>query len=282
MHDHYNELAVSVEESAPPIAALHPAVPRLRRRRRLPLRGPRAARTRRLRDHRRADRVRPGRQRPGLVDPVQLAPDGSLGDALLVGPGEPARQRADAAHHGDARRPHLHGDPRGRTWWTTPGCTCGARACEGRTLQAALAPMADGIKVRGQTPFVTPWRTIQLADRATDLAPSLLGLNLNPPNALRQHRLDPSDEVRRHLVGHAHRHHDLELGAEARRDDGECPTVHRFRRGQRLRRRAGRGMEYRLGRRLDREPRRLLVHPGLSRLRSRRRRRATPGRRACG
>ncbi len=44
--------------------------------------------------------------------------------------------------------------------------------------------MADGIKVRGRTPFVTPWRTIQLADKATDLAPSVLGLNLNPPNAL--------------------------------------------------------------------------------------------------
>ncbi len=55
---------------------------------------------------------------------------------------------------------------------------------EGRTLRAALAPMADGIKVRGKTPFVTPWRTIQLADRATELAPSLLGLNLNPPNTL--------------------------------------------------------------------------------------------------
>jgi alpha-glucosidase len=55
---------------------------------------------------------------------------------------------------------------------------------EGRTLRAALAPWADGIKVRGQTPFMTPWRTIQLADRATDLAPSLLGLNLNPPNVL--------------------------------------------------------------------------------------------------
>jgi alpha-glucosidase len=55
---------------------------------------------------------------------------------------------------------------------------------EGRTLHAALAPMADGIKVRGRTPFVTPWRTIQLADRATDLAPSVLGLKLNPPNAL--------------------------------------------------------------------------------------------------
>src|SRR6266705_2358034 len=55
---------------------------------------------------------------------------------------------------------------------------------ESRTLHVDLAPYADGIKVRGKTPFVTPWRTIQLADRATDLAPSVLGLNLNPPNVL--------------------------------------------------------------------------------------------------
>lgn len=55
---------------------------------------------------------------------------------------------------------------------------------ECRTLTADLAPMGDGIKVRGKTPFVTPWRTIQLADNVTQLAPSLLGLNLNPPNAL--------------------------------------------------------------------------------------------------
>jgi alpha-glucosidase len=55
---------------------------------------------------------------------------------------------------------------------------------ECRVLRADLAPMGDGIRVRGQTPFVTPWRTIQLADRVTDLAPSLLGLKLNPPNAL--------------------------------------------------------------------------------------------------
>jgi alpha-glucosidase len=59
---------------------------------------------------------------------------------------------------------------------------------ENRTLHAALAPHADGIKVRGRTPFVTPWRTIQLADRATDLAPSVLGLNLNPPSVIQ----DPS------------------------------------------------------------------------------------------
>jgi len=55
---------------------------------------------------------------------------------------------------------------------------------ENRTLRAALAPHNDGIKVRGRTPFVTPWRTIQMADRAVDLAPSVLGLNLNPPNVL--------------------------------------------------------------------------------------------------
>jgi len=59
----------------------------------------------------------------------------------------------------------------------------GARM-ENRTLHAALAPYADGVKVRGRTPFVTPWRTIQIADRATDLAPSVLGLNLNPPSVI--------------------------------------------------------------------------------------------------
>jgi alpha-glucosidase len=58
------------------------------------------------------------------------------------------------------------------------------RGMEGRTLRATLAPWADGIKVRGRTPFITPWRTIQIADRATDLAPSVLGLNLNPPSAI--------------------------------------------------------------------------------------------------
>jgi len=55
---------------------------------------------------------------------------------------------------------------------------------ENRTLHAALAPMADGVKVRGRTPFVTPWRTIQVADRATELSPSVLGLNLNPPSVI--------------------------------------------------------------------------------------------------
>jgi len=55
---------------------------------------------------------------------------------------------------------------------------------ESRTLRAALAPWADGVKVRGHTPLVTPWRTLQLADRVENLQPQLLTLNLNPPAKL--------------------------------------------------------------------------------------------------
>ncbi|MGE5803336.1 MAG: glycoside hydrolase family 97 protein [Gemmatimonadota bacterium] len=55
---------------------------------------------------------------------------------------------------------------------------------ENRTLRVDLAPYADGVKVRGRTPFNTPWRTLQIADRAGDLAPSVLGLNLNPPSVI--------------------------------------------------------------------------------------------------
>jgi alpha-glucosidase len=53
-----------------------------------------------------------------------------------------------------------------------------------RRMRVSLTAWADGVKVFGQTPFVTPWRTIQLADRAEDIYPSVIGLNLNPPNAL--------------------------------------------------------------------------------------------------
>jgi alpha-glucosidase len=55
---------------------------------------------------------------------------------------------------------------------------------ESRTLRAALAPWADGVKVRGRTPLVTPWRTLQIADRIEALQPQLLTLNLNPPSRI--------------------------------------------------------------------------------------------------
>src|SRR5256886_17532580 len=67
---------------------------------------------------------------------------------------------------------------------------------QSRTLRAALAPYADGIKLRGHTPSVTPCRTIQLADRATQLAPSVLGLNLNPPSVIQNTRcIQPTQYV---------------------------------------------------------------------------------------
>jgi alpha-glucosidase len=53
-----------------------------------------------------------------------------------------------------------------------------------RTLRSTLARWADGVAVRGRAPFVTPWRTLQLADRPEDLAPSLLTLKLNPPSRI--------------------------------------------------------------------------------------------------
>jgi alpha-glucosidase len=53
-----------------------------------------------------------------------------------------------------------------------------------RTLRSTLARWADGVAVRGSAPFATPWRTLQLADRPEDLAPSLLTLKLNPPSRI--------------------------------------------------------------------------------------------------
>ncbi len=53
-----------------------------------------------------------------------------------------------------------------------------------RRMRATLTAWADGVKVHGRTPFVTPWRTVQIADRAADLVPSVLALNLNPPSVI--------------------------------------------------------------------------------------------------
>lgn len=55
---------------------------------------------------------------------------------------------------------------------------------ESRTLRASLARWKDGAAVKGSTPFRSPWRTVQLADDAARLAPSVLALKLNPPSRL--------------------------------------------------------------------------------------------------
>ena len=54
---------------------------------------------------------------------------------------------------------------------------------EGGRLRASLTPGSVANVVR-HAPFVTPWRTIQVADRAGGLVESSLILNLNEPNKL--------------------------------------------------------------------------------------------------
>jgi alpha-glucosidase len=51
-------------------------------------------------------------------------------------------------------------------------------------FKADLAPWSDGVLVKTKTPFVTPWRTIQIAPDAVGLLNSDLILNLNEPNKL--------------------------------------------------------------------------------------------------
>lgn len=58
------------------------------------------------------------------------------------------------------------------------------RRVEGQRLKAALAPASEGWKVRRETPFATPWRSVRIADSAAALYESNLELNLNEPNAL--------------------------------------------------------------------------------------------------
>jgi len=52
------------------------------------------------------------------------------------------------------------------------------------TLTSELVPWPDGIKVKGVTPFKTPWRTIQIAKTAGDLIESNLIENLNEPKVI--------------------------------------------------------------------------------------------------
>ena len=51
-------------------------------------------------------------------------------------------------------------------------------------LKADLAPLPDGVKARVPACFTTPWRTVQIGDRAVDLINSSLILNLNEPSKI--------------------------------------------------------------------------------------------------
>lgn len=59
------------------------------------------------------------------------------------------------------------------------------RRVEGQRLRAVLSPSHESAaKVQRVAPFVTPWRTLQIADSASGLVMSDLILNLNEPNKL--------------------------------------------------------------------------------------------------
>ena len=184
MRDHHNELAVAVEETGGAQPAVHPPGARLRRRRRLPL------------------RAAPQQAGLGEFEISDELTEFALADnarAWWIPSNWARKDRSEMLYSSgpvsvldSVQTPLTMQTQDGRTFLVIHEANLvdyarmflrGTRT-ESRLLTAALAPMADGVKVRGRTPFVTPWRTIQLADKATDLAPSLLGLNLNPPNAL--------------------------------------------------------------------------------------------------
>lgn len=52
------------------------------------------------------------------------------------------------------------------------------------SFEVDLVPWADGIKVKTEVPFQTPWRTIQIAEKPEELLASNLILNLNEPNKI--------------------------------------------------------------------------------------------------
>jgi alpha-glucosidase len=53
-----------------------------------------------------------------------------------------------------------------------------------RGLKADLMPWSDGVLVRKQGPFTTPWRMVLIADSPMGLADSRIELNLNEPSKL--------------------------------------------------------------------------------------------------
>lgn len=65
------------------------------------------------------------------------------------------------------------------------------------TLKAQLVPDAYNNKAYLQTPAVTPWRTIIVSDKATDILASKLILNLNEPSVIK----DPSFITPQKMIG---------------------------------------------------------------------------------
>jgi len=53
------------------------------------------------------------------------------------------------------------------------------------SFESDLVPWPDGVKVKTTTPMFSPWRTIQIGEKAADLVGSNMILNLNEPNQIK-------------------------------------------------------------------------------------------------
>ena len=87
-------------------------------------------------------------------------------------------------------------------------------------------PMPDGVKAVTPSRFTTPWRTIQIGRKATDLINSSMILNLNEPC-----RIDDISWIKPQKYigvwwGYASRYTDLDHGTAPRCHNGQCHTTH--------------------------------------------------------
>ncbi len=55
---------------------------------------------------------------------------------------------------------------------------------ENNKLKCDLVPWSDGVRVKASTPFVSPWRTVLISDKLSDLVESTTILSLNPPSRI--------------------------------------------------------------------------------------------------
>ena len=76
---------------------------------------------------------------------------------------------------------HVYGSIHEAALYDFPEMTLRRDSAAPRSLRAALAPMPDGVKAVTPATFTTPWRTIQIGRKATDLINSAMILNLNEP-----------------------------------------------------------------------------------------------------
>lgn len=65
-----------------------------------------------------------------------------------------------------------------------PGMTLQTNKEKEFSFQSNLVPWPDGVKVKTKTPMYSPWRTIQIAEKAEALVESNMILNLNEPNKI--------------------------------------------------------------------------------------------------